>query len=118
MVIPNKCDQMGSFDRNHILRHRAALSPYVITQRVPCERLSAVLDRIYVKNVDILHIDTERYDYRVLKQIDFTKIFPKLNLYEHQHLSADELRAAINLLDLHRYRSVNFGLDTRAIAKR
>jgi hypothetical protein len=27
--LPDKCDQMGSFDRNHILRQSAALAPYI-----------------------------------------------------------------------------------------
>jgi FkbM family methyltransferase len=115
--LPDKCEQMGSFDRNHILKHSAALHPYIITQRIRCETLSSVLDRNRVERVDILHIDTEGYDYHVLRQIDFKRISPKLILYEHIHLKADELQAATDLLCLHGYRCVNFGRDTLAIGK-
>ena len=115
--LPSKCEQLGSFDRNHILKHGTTLEPYIITQRVRCERLSSVLDRNKVERVDIIHIDAEGYDYHVLKQIDFSRFSPKLVLYEHVHLKHDESKAAINLLSSHGYRCVNFGMDTLAIRR-
>jgi FkbM family methyltransferase len=115
--VPSQCEQLGSFDRNHILKHGTTLEPYIITRRVWCEPLSSVLDRNKVERVDIIHIDAEGYDYHVLKQIDFSRFSPKLVLYEHTHLKHDESKAAINLLSSHGYRCVNFGMDTLAIRR-
>ncbi len=39
-----------------------------------------------VQEIDILHIDTEGFDYNVLSQIDFIKHKPYIILYENKHL--------------------------------
>jgi hypothetical protein len=48
-------------------------------------------------------IDTEGWDWRILRQFDLTILHPKLILYEHQHLSPQERDQAHQFLAQHTY---------------
>ncbi len=53
-----------------------------------------LLQRCNVKKVDLLLIDTEGYDYIILKQINFSDVKPKVVIFEKKHLSLDDSRHA------------------------
>ncbi|MBK7697246.1 MAG: FkbM family methyltransferase [Saprospiraceae bacterium] len=38
-------------------------------------------------SIDLLHIDTEGYDWEILKQLRLAKYFPRPIIFEHKHLS-------------------------------
>jgi len=44
-------------------------------------------------------IDTEGYDYEVLKQIDFQRFRPSLVIYERVHLSDAAKKASVDMLN-------------------
>ncbi len=56
-----------------------------------------------VNTIDILHIDTEGYDWKVLSQLDFNRFQPKAILYEHKLLSITEKNEAIDYLKTNDY---------------
>ena len=84
-------------NRDHVLKHIAGGMPhfgltgepedYVSEKIVPCEMLMPLLARRNVGHVDVFIIDTEGYDYHILKQIDLGRLRPKIILYEHAHLA-------------------------------
>lgn len=114
--LPYWWDQLGSFDRGHILKHlEGRLAPYIVEMRLPCLPLPALLDDLGVQRVDLLHIDTEGYDYQVLAQFDFQRHQPQLVLYEHQHLSAAERQLAAQLMQRQGYRLIPYLRDTLAV---
>ena len=76
--------------------------------------LCDVLARHRVERVDFMHVDTEGFDYQVLRQIDFARFRPRLILYEHQHLSAADQEAARQLLGAQGYECASLGPDTLA----
>jgi FkbM family methyltransferase len=113
--LPYWYDQLGSFDRQHILKHLdGLLEPYIVSQPLPCLPLQDVFDRNGVKALHLLHIDTEGYDYQVLSQFDFARYQPKVVLYEHKHLSKEDRRSAEALLRRHGYRLQVRSADTLA----
>jgi FkbM family methyltransferase len=114
IAVPDKSDQMGSFDRNHITKHADVLDKYIVSKKVRCERLMTVLNRHKVSKIDLLHIDAEGYDYQVLRQFDFEAYKPTIILYEHCHLNEADLRASRLLLKTAGYHLINCGLDTLA----
>lgn len=92
-------DQLGSFDRQHIIKHlNGLLEPYIVEVELSCVPLSDLLARHQVRQLDLLHIDTEGYDYEVLKQLDFKRYQPAVILFEHKHLSEASRLAAEALL--------------------
>ena len=102
--IPSWYDQLGSFDKNHIIKHlNGVLEPYIIEEEVECMSLAQILAKHQVTSVDLLHIDTEGFDYEVLKQINFEEHQPAVVLYEHQHLSVQDRINAEKLLTLRGY---------------
>jgi FkbM family methyltransferase len=120
--LPAWADQIGSFSRDHVLRHLklAGADPegLVSKRMVRCAPLMSVLDRHRVERVDVLHIDAESYDYQVLKQLDFARFRPKLILYEHRHLGAEDRNAATALLAGAGYRLIDCGaFDTMAVRR-
>src|SRR6185503_18442088 len=64
---------------------------------VPCRTMDSVLQEYGVERVDILQIDTEGYDYVILKLFDFAKYRPGIVHYETQHLSGADRDAAEQL---------------------
>ena len=116
--LPYWYDQLGSFDRNHILKHLdGKLEPYIVEEEIDCVPLQEILDKNNVKKIDLLHIDTEGFDYRVLSQINFNKYKPSIVLYEHRHLRDDEREKANSLLKNSGYSLRIYAGDTLAILK-
>ena len=114
--LPFWYDQLGSFDKQHILKHLdGALEPYIVTERIECVLLDDILSRNSVGRIDLLHIDTEGFDYKVLCQIDFDNYAPSIILYENRHLSIDERQSAETLLIAHGYRLTRYDGDTMAV---
>jgi FkbM family methyltransferase len=122
--IPFWYDQLGSFDKSHILKHQrplelsqVQLESFIASESVCCEPLREVLERNWITTVDLLHIDAEGYDYEIIKQVDFDASPPKAILYEHTHLSSDDKRAAKRLLSSAGYRLRSDDRDTLAIRR-
>ncbi len=114
--LPIWYDQLGSFDRNHILKHlEGKLEPYIVETQVECVPLQEILDRNGVTELDLLHVDTEGFDYKVLAQVDFNRYRPRVVLYEHEHLSMEERQKAASLLNGSGYQVTQYEGDTLAI---
>lgn len=112
--LPVRFDQMGSFNREHIVKHGAALDPLIVETTIRCRPLRSVLFAYSVPHVDFIHIDTEGYDYEILKQIDFKGFGVRLVLYENVHLSKIDADNAETLLRASGFEIINCGFDTLA----
>jgi FkbM family methyltransferase len=82
---------------------------------VPCRTLKGLLDDYQVETVDILQVDTEGYDFSVLKLFDFERYKPKIVHYEHQHLNSEDTNKAEAYLRGFGYKLVRKDYDTLAI---
>lgn len=115
-ALPGWYDQLGSFSRDHIVKHLdGLLEPYIVEVELPCVLLQDVLDRHAVQRIDLLHVDTEGYDYAVLAQFDFDRYRPAVVLYEHKHLSVELRHKAEELLAVRGYSVHPRSADTLAI---
>nr|MBA2430544.1 FkbM family methyltransferase [Chthoniobacterales bacterium] len=75
----------------------------VISERVPAITVATLLQRHHITSLDLLIIDTEGWDWRILRQFDLATLGPKLILFEHQHLRSEERVEAHHFLRQHRY---------------
>lgn len=117
-TLPYWYDQLGSFDKNHILKHlNGILEPYVLSERINTVPLQDIFDKHKVRRIDLLHIDTEGHDYKVLSTIDFSRYKPAVILYEHVHLSDVEREYAESLLKKNGYSCRQYGGDVLATIK-
>ncbi|HOJ53107.1 MAG TPA: FkbM family methyltransferase [Phycisphaerae bacterium] len=114
--LPPWYDQLGSFRREHIIKALGSrMEPFIVTEKINTVPLNDVLAKNGIDRIDLLHIDTEGYDYQVLAQLDFSKYQPLVILFEHKHLSPDEKAKARALLAEHGYMTRIFGGDTLAV---
>ena len=110
--LPVHYDMLGSFDRQHIVNHlNGILEPYVVAVEIEVQTLATVLDRNRVKRIDILQVDTEGYDWEVLKSLDLDRIRPKAIYIEHKHLSAADRESMVTLLETKEFKIFDCGND-------
>jgi FkbM family methyltransferase len=97
--LPAFCDQLGSFIRANLERHMPPpLDRFIVEAKLEALPLADVLDRQGVSRIDVLLIDTEGYDWQVLRQVDLQRYAPQVILYEHKHLSAEDKTASREFL--------------------
>jgi FkbM family methyltransferase len=99
-------DQVPSFDLDLVRRTAQQLGvtdKATVGETVPCLSVATLLERHRIKRIDLLVIDAEGWDWRILRQFDLSRLRPKLILYEHQHLSPEECAQAHQFLRRHKY---------------
>jgi len=99
--VPDWCHGIASFDKQHLLQaeHKIPnLASYIIEEEVPCVTIAQLLEEHGVETLSFLQIDTEGYDFEVIKSLDFTRWKPRVIRYECATLSPADNRACIELL--------------------
>jgi FkbM family methyltransferase len=98
--------QLPSLSRELVEQNSRQLDreqPVIISETVPCYCVATLLERHHLTRLDFLAIDTEGWDWRILRQFDLVTLRPKLILYEHQHLATPEREQAHEFLIQHGY---------------
>ncbi len=90
------------------------LMRYVRTVAVEVVTLRTLLDRHGSPRVDVLQIDAEGYDYKVLRQWDFSLGRPSIVNFERARLSAQGKTLSVELLLSQGYALYQHGLDVTA----
>lgn len=107
--------QLGSFNKEVIMKHAYmcdSLQDLIVKIKVRCMTLNSLLNKYRIKNLPVLVIDTEEYDYQIIKQIDLKLVKPKLLAFENAHLSVTEYKEIIKLLKKTGYFLYESGWDT------
>jgi FkbM family methyltransferase len=113
--LPHWYDQIGSFSRDVILSHARDIPDIeqrIARAQVPCMTFESLCRRHLVTDIDLLVIDTEGYDHEIVKSIDFSTRRPRLLVYEHYHLSAEDRAACRQRVQQLGYRTLAEGFDT------
>lgn len=109
--------QLGSFDKAHILKELGAkIEPFILSQELEGITVQQLLDRNQVQSIDILHIDAEGYDWKILSQLDLNQYQPQFILFEYHHLSTEELALAKAFLQ-EQYELFDMGIDLLAVSQ-
>ncbi len=66
--------------------------------KVPTSTVDSLFKRHDISHVDVLCIDTEGYDFEILKLVDIKKYSPELILFESKNLSNEDFKSAKTLL--------------------
>lgn len=116
--LPVWYDQLGSFDEKHILKHLdGALAPFIVKRTVETWPLCEVLEKHGIDQPDLLHVDTEGFDFEVLKTLDFPRQRPRLIFIEHRHLEPGVKKEMRELLRGWGYRVRDCGSDYIAVIR-
>lgn len=110
-----RSSQLASFNRAQLAKTTNANEIYELTVDTVC--FASLVAKYGIGYVDLLVIDTEGFNYEVIKMALATKHMPRpaLIYFEHLHLSAADRTTCINLLGARGYRLLRNGHDTAAI---
>lgn len=98
--LPDWYDELGSFRREVVLRHAYRIPDIehrLTSTQVSCVTFDELCARNRIHALDLLHMDTEGYDYEILKSIDLDRWRPALLIYEHKHLGAERAECRARL---------------------
>ena len=113
--LPDWYDTIGSFRREAVLGHAGKvpdIEARLVSTEVPCLTFESLLAKHGVERVDLLLIDTEGFDWEIIRHIDFAAHRPRLLVYEHFHLSPDERQECRAHLEGLGYETMEEGFDT------
>lgn len=115
----NQLDVFTSFDEKHLLtwKKKLHLKANINKITIPCSSVKELTTKHALKKVDVLVIDTEGYDFEIIKTVDFNDIRPLIIQYESMNLSRQDRNSALNLLAENGYHLMPGYRDTFAIHK-
>jgi FkbM family methyltransferase len=116
--LPAHATMLASFKKEALLYNGHGYKGEIVETRVPTVPVEALLKKHNVTEVDILQIDTEGFDYEVIKMFDLSKLKPFIISYESILLSAADRRSCEELLSSHGYRLAVGDIDTIAVLQR
>jgi FkbM family methyltransferase len=118
-TLPEWHDQIGSLLPDTLLRYRRAIPDierHIVEDKVRAITYADLMEKHGEPRVDFLHIDTEGYDFRIIRSIDLTRHRPPIILYENVIMSDDEREECMQLLRRSGYMLIVQGPDTFAFS--
>ena len=115
--LPFYYDQLGSFYKSVVMKHRKSIpniETFLVKKQITCIPLPELLRKHNVQKIDLIHIDTEGYDFEVIRQIDFDTFDPLIILFEHKHLCESDLNKCLGRLFNKGYSLIQEGGNTIA----
>lgn len=86
---------LSSLNKNHLEQHLdSKLHKWISSIEVKAMSVRTMLEKNKITKVDLFVIDTEGYDYVILKQFDFTHLHPKIVIFEKKHLKNNDASEA------------------------
>jgi FkbM family methyltransferase len=116
-VVPEWMGMLTSFSKDVLLKHRYCLPDLpdrIEAVTVKSLTFKTLLARHGVSRMDVLVVDTEGFDFEILKMADLASTRPAVVHYEHVHLSGPDREACLDLLIGLGYRVAEGEVDTCA----
>jgi len=113
--LPSWYDGIGSFSRDAVLGHAEHIpdvAERIVQTDVPALTFESLCARHGIERVDLVLVDTEGYDWEIIRNIDLAEQKPRLLVYEHFHLSPDDRASCRAHLHGHGYETMEEGFDT------
>jgi FkbM family methyltransferase len=113
--LPQWYDALASFRPEVILKHDWAIpdvAERLSSMDVKCWTFDTLYRTAGLDHLDVVQIDTEGFDFEVIKLIDLEKYAPTLLMYEQLHLGDEERAACQAHLRAHGYEDLSDGMDT------
>lgn len=116
--LPPWYDALASFSRDVIAKHREFI-PDIESRIEPIQVPTITFGDLCRDNgfdrVDVVQIDTEGYDYEIIKLIDLERCAPRILMYEHIHLSPQERAECEQRLIGHQYEIYSDVMNTMGL---
>jgi FkbM family methyltransferase len=112
-VLPNWAGGLASFDRQHLMRHEYLLpgiEEFIQELSVKCVPFDEIIEsRPGQGRLNLLQIDAEGADGRILSLFPFDRLKPAIVHWETKNMTKLEQETALDLLCAHHYRVARSG---------
>jgi FkbM family methyltransferase len=111
---PGWYDQIGSFDKETFIKnieYGQGLDKRMTAEPLQVITFYDLLQKNKFWEVDLLHTDTEGFDYKILRSIDFAKHDIRIVLFEGEWMTQFELKEIFQYLRKYNYRIFRSGID-------
>ena len=92
-------------------------SLHIVEETVKIISAKSLLQEYHIAKIDLLMIDTEGFDFEVIKMFDIATTKPGMIIFEHSHLSEKDYQDCLLLFDSNEYVYKKDGANTVAIKK-
>jgi len=116
--LPEWYDQLGTFDKKTLLKHKNEIPNFdklLVEEEIGVISIQELVKTYHFDDVNLIHIDTEGFDYEILKLIPFKDISVEILLFERKHLSKLKFLKACLLLHKNNFTLYNIHEDTLGI---
>ncbi len=114
--VPYGFHGLASFSRNH-LRKEGAQAKDIEECRIRTSTFSNIFEKYNIKHISLLQIDTEGFDFEIIKLAFSCGVRPEIINYEHCHLRPAIKYDCKKFLDANDYMFIEVGKDTIAVSK-
>lgn len=91
--------QIGSFSREHVEKlSTTEIIKFIEELDVNCLSLEKLLGKHKIETLDLIQIDAEGYDWKILSQLDLRKNKPEMIIFENKNLKEGEKEEAKKFL--------------------
>jgi FkbM family methyltransferase len=90
---------------------------YIAEESVECICTDSLIEKSGLERIDWLQIDTEGFDFEIIKMFNIGVTKPAVIVYENLHFSVSLQNECLNYLKQHDYECRNFGPNTLAMRK-
>jgi len=107
---PKLLHQQGTFDKKILEKNKKYITNFeecILEEKIQCISLKKLLEKHKVKKVDLLVVDAEGHDFKVIKTLDFIKYMPKMVYLEHKHLTQKEKNELNDIFDKQGYEKMS-----------
>ncbi len=91
---------------------------WICEESVKVTTLRNIISKHHLKQIDLIMIDTEGYDFEIIKTIPFDYIKPEVIVYEHSHFNEQIKTECSDFLINAGYKLIHTESDTIAISKK
>lgn len=116
-IYPDWVKGIASFDKEHHKKTNIKAEDIII-EKVEADHLMNIIDSNFkgdYSNIDLFQVDTEGFDYDVIKMIDFKKLHPKIIKFESVNLNDLQKKELAKKLNKEGYVLFNEGGDSIAL---
>ena len=112
---PQYAQQIASLNKSHLIAHFPSLKhddEKIEPLEIPVITIQELIDQYHIEHFDILCLDTEGLEYRIIMSFPFETTRPSILIYETLHLTPREKNSLYDHLKNKGYENYQFHFDS------
>ena len=110
---------IASFEKHHLTSMLNKMvenaEDIIVEEQVPCVQFEHIFESEKIDHLELLQIDTEGFDYEIIKMIDLNIIRPAIIRFEINHLSESDKVECLDYLASNNYKMIYARIDVIAV---